>query len=224
VAEQFSDLGVGRFESLVLVNVFPELAAVVKEHAGQEQIPVQRGINPADRVGGSHHLGDVFHQSAPPCMVVVARRRRSPEPLAEPVQVELAQAAHPGIVQTPHKISDGDIILRLPAPQIFRSAEHGFDLLSAECLDRCVARFDAEISLGPGSAHRDKIPANEPTEDRIERRVFPGPEDEVVSGVRQLRFQEGLSSLRGPLGESLQLGVNLERLRLCLGPLLELLN
>ena len=81
-------------EAVFRIGVFPEFAAVVEQHAGEQQVAVEFGINRAQRVGGAHHLGDVLDQAAAAGVVVAfggggaaeAVAQLGEEPLAERVQ------------------------------------------------------------------------------------------------------------------------------------------
>ena len=74
VPEHFTVERVALGESFFGVLVFPELAAVVEKHTREHQVAIQLGVDATDRIGGTHHLSDVFGESSTAGVVVFSRR------------------------------------------------------------------------------------------------------------------------------------------------------
>ena len=71
VTEHLSGEVVRLGEAGLGVAVFPELAAVVKKDAGEEQVSIEVGIDAVQGHGRAHHLGDVLDETSAPGVVIV---------------------------------------------------------------------------------------------------------------------------------------------------------
>ena len=83
VAEEFAWFGVGHVEAVGGEAVFPELAAVVEEDPGDDEVAIDHGVGGADGGGGAHHLGDVFDETAASGVMVFAGGAGAAEAFAE---------------------------------------------------------------------------------------------------------------------------------------------
>ena len=57
-------------EAVFRIRVFPKLAAIMEEDTGKDEIAVEFRIDGTQRVGGTHHLGDVLDEAATAGVVV----------------------------------------------------------------------------------------------------------------------------------------------------------
>ena len=70
-------------EATLRVGVFPELAAVVKEDSSYDKVASECVLYRAHSGGTSHHLGDMFDQSASSGMVISPGRSGATEAFAK---------------------------------------------------------------------------------------------------------------------------------------------
>jgi hypothetical protein len=88
VAEHLAVELVGLGEAGLGVAVFPKLAAVVKEDAGDEEVLIELWVNGAEGAAGAGHLGDVLDQTATAGVVILAGGGGAAEALAEALDKE----------------------------------------------------------------------------------------------------------------------------------------
>ena len=87
---QFAALVVTHDESTFGKRVFPKLAAIVKQNAGEQKIEIELRIERRDRHRDAHHLRGVLDQTTAPRVMIIAGRSRAAETLAEFLQKRVA--------------------------------------------------------------------------------------------------------------------------------------
>ena len=79
MAEHFSMEEMELVKPTFRISVFPKFSAVVKENSGDHEVPVEVGIDRANRARAAHHLGHVFDEATPAGVMVFSCRSGAAE-------------------------------------------------------------------------------------------------------------------------------------------------
>ena len=192
--------------------VLPELAAVVEEDAGDEEAAVDPGVGCGQGIGGTHHLRHVLHEPAPPRVVVVPRRRRPPELLAEALEEGRADGAQPGILEPRDLGLDVGVVLGLLLRERPARGHEKADLVVGEDAEIPVLGLQPVAPHAPLPCDRDELAGPGLGGHAVGRVILPHLEQEGVIGIAHEPVEVGLAPLR-------HLGAGPLKLRVDLGPM-----
>jgi len=205
MAQHFPVEGLVLIETAFRVGVLPQLAAIVEQHAGEQQVAVQFRIDRGQGGRAAHHLGHMFHQTAAARVVVAPRGGGAPEAFAELVEKPLAQGRHPGIGDGGAEPPDVREIAVLFVADHRIAGEKRVEFPSIRFLHADVAGFGAEGPERPGGFQPADAAVGEFLGLGIGRGVRPYFERKMPGTVGQAQFEVGFVGFGEAVVAALQL-------------------
>ena len=189
---------------------FPELTAVVKQNAGQEEAVVQHRVRLRDGGAAPHHLRGVLKQAAPTGMVVSAGRGGPSESISVLFEERTSEACQPWIGNARYLLLDEAIILLLFVAKIFRTGQQRLHFFLPQQLQLPTLGFQPEGSrAGKRTSDFDKGAGRQIGALPESGVIAPDPKGHAVFGVDQLDDEVGFLVSRGPGHDGFHLGVDL---------------
>ena len=197
VAEHFPALVEGHGKAIRRQGVFPQFSRIVKEHSGDEQIGVERGVGRRDRQRRAHHLRHVLDQPTAPRMMIAPRRRRPAKARAVFGEEERGQALQPRIGDRSDGLLDESKVRRLLLPQLGRPGEQGIAFVLRQFTTQPALGIDPKGAVLRKLPRRlDEVPNRQCLADRESRRIAPRPQGDLALGIGQRHFPERLPVTR----------------------------
>ena len=172
---------------------FPQLAAVVEERAGQEQVAVQAWIHDGNRVRSFHHLRGVAQQTSAEGMVIAPGSGGSAETRREIFQIRRGEGLKARVFDARDERRDEGEVFFVGRAGCFIAGEEvgGFFLLQKTQLP--TGGIDAISAEGKFAFDLDGLAAAKLLAEREIGRIAPRLQREGVPGIAELDLEVGFA-------------------------------